>query len=92
MDGQRFYNTSLRQRGQPSVALNDYDVVARRAAANHGTHSAVSSKRKLQQNTSYLQLGGMINWLDAVMTILAQRFNICSSKFERRMAPTASPG
>jgi len=48
--------------------------------------------QKLQQNTSYLQLGGMINPLYAVMTIFAQRLNICSSKFERSTAPIAPPG
>jgi len=38
--------------------------------------------QKLRQNTNYLQLGGIINWLYAVTTIFAQRFNIYSSKFE----------
>jgi len=39
-----------------------------------------------------LPLGGMINWLYAVMTIFAQPFNICNSKFERRTVPIALPG
>jgi len=47
---------------------------------------------KLRQNTNYLQLGSMINWLYAVMRIFAQRFHICSLKFERRTAPIAPPG
>jgi len=36
--------------------------------------------QKLRQNTSYLQLSGMNNWLCASMTIFAQRFNILQSK------------
>jgi len=52
--------------------------------------SALTQKRR--QNTNYLQLGGMIKWLYAVMTIFAQRFNICGSKFERSTAPIAPPG
>jgi len=41
----QFCHTSLRQRGQRSVALNHY-VVARRASTNHGTHySAVKSNQ-----------------------------------------------
>jgi len=43
--------------------------------------------QKLWQNTNYLQLGGMIDGVYAVVTIFAQRFNICNSKFERIMAP-----
>jgi len=34
----------------------------------------------------------MINWLYAVMTIFAQRFNIFSSKFDRSTALIAPPG
>jgi len=39
----QFCNTSLRQRGQCSVALNDYNLVLGCVATNHGAHSAVSS-------------------------------------------------
>jgi len=85
-------NTSLRQRGQRSIAMN-HCVVARRASTNHVLTSQQSAlTHKLRQNASYLQLGGMINWLYAVMTIFAQRFNICSSKFERSTALIAPPG
>jgi len=88
----QFCNTSLRQRGQRTVALNHY-VVVRRASSNHGTHySAVSSNVETSPNTNYLQLGGMINRLYEVMTIFAQRFNVCSSKFESSTAPIAPPG
>jgi len=37
-------------------------------------------------------LGGMINWLYAVVTIFDQGFNICSPKFGRSMVPIAPPG
>ena len=43
--------------------------------------------QKLWQNTNYLQLGGMIDGVYAVVTIFAQRFNICNSQFERIMTP-----
>jgi len=33
---------------------------------------------KLWQNTSYLQLGELINWFYVVITIFAQHLNICS--------------
>jgi len=39
----QFSNTSLRQRGQRSATLNDYNFVALRATTDHGTHSAVNS-------------------------------------------------
>jgi len=42
--------------------------------------------QKFWQNTNYLQL---INRLYAVTAIFAQRFNICSSKFERITTPIA---
>jgi len=45
--------------------------------------------QNLRQNANYLQLGGVVNWLYAVMTIFAQRFNICSSNFERSTVPIA---
>jgi len=48
--------------------------------------------QKLRQNTNYLQLGSMVNWLYVVMTIFAQQFNVCISKFERSTAPIAPPG
>jgi len=47
--------------------------------------------QKLRQNTNYLQLGGMINWLYAVMTIFVQRFNIYRPKFVRSAAPITPP-
>jgi len=47
--------------------------------------------QKLWKNTNYLQLGGIINWLYAVMTLFAQQFNVCSSKFERSTAPFDHP-
>jgi len=51
--------------------LNHY-VVARRASTNHGSHySPVSSNAETSVKANYLQLGGMINWLYAVMTIFA---------------------
>jgi len=77
----QFCNTSLRQRGQRSVALNHY-VVARRVSTNHGAQQSAPTQ-KLRQNTNHLQLGEMNNRHHAVMTIFAQRFNICSSKLER---------
>jgi len=40
--------------------------------------------QKLLQNTNYLQLGGMINGLYAVMTIFAQRFNFQYLQFKIR--------
>ena len=40
----------------------------------------VALTQKLWQNTSYLQLGGLINWFYVVITIFAQRLNICSTK------------
>jgi len=46
--------------------------------------SALTQKHR--QNANFLQLGGIINRLYAVMTIFAQRFNICSSKLERSTA------
>jgi len=52
-------------------------------------HSALM--QKLQQNTNHLQLDGMINWVYTVMTVFAQRFNICSSKFERSTPPFDHP-
>ena len=76
----QFCNTSLRRRGQRSVALN-HNVVARRPSTNHGTQQSALTQ-KLRQNTSYLQLGGVNIRLYTAMTIFAQRFNICSSKFE----------
>jgi len=66
-------------------------VVARRASTNRGTQQSALTQ-ELQQNTNYKQLGGMINWLYAVMTIFAQRFNIFSSKFDRSTALIAPPG
>jgi len=48
--------------------------------------------QKLRQNANCLQLGGMIDWLYAAMTIFVQWFNICSSKFERSTVPIAAPG
>ena len=74
----QFYNTSLRLREQRSVALNHY-VVARRPSTTHCTQQSALTQ-KLRKNINYLQLGGMNNWLYAVMTIFAQRFNICSPK------------
>jgi len=47
------------------------------------------------QNTNYLQLGVMINWLYAVMAIFVQHFSICSSKFESTepiTPPSCAPG
>jgi len=38
--------------------------------------------QKLLQNTNYLQFGGMINGLYAVMTIFAQRFNFRYLQFK----------
>jgi len=55
------------------------------------THQSALSQ-KVRQNTNYLQLGGMINRLYAVMTIFALRFSICSSKFESGTGPIAPPG
>jgi len=84
-------NTSLRQRGQRSVALNHY-LSARRVSTNHGSHcSAVSSNAETWQNTDYLQLGGMINWLYAVMTNFDLWLNTWSSKFKRSAAPIVPP-
>jgi len=85
----QFCNTPLCQ--QCSVALNHY-VVARRISINNCTQqSALTQKHR--QNINYLQLGGIINWLYAVMTVFAQRFNISSSEFERSTARIASlPG
>jgi len=40
----------------------------------------IALTQKLCQNTSYLQLGGLINWLYVVITIFAQHLNICSPK------------
>jgi len=86
----QFCNTSLCQRGQRRVTSNHY-VVALRTSANHGAQQSALTQ-KLRQNTDSLQLGGMINWLCADMTEFAQRFNICSSKFERSRTLIAAPG
>jgi len=40
----------------------------------------IALTQKLWQNTSYLQLGGLINWFYVVITIFAQHLNICSPK------------
>jgi len=63
-----------------SVALNSY-VATDAPQQTRGTQqSPLAQKRR--QNTSYLQLGGINNnRLYAIMTIFAQGFNICSSKF-----------
>ena len=50
--------------GQRSVTLNHY-VAAQRASTNHGTQQSALTQ-KLRQNTNYVQLGGMINWLYAI--------------------------
>ena len=55
-------------------------TVTRRTSTNHTQHSALT--QKFRQNTNYLQIGGMNNWLYAVLTIFAQQSNFCSSKFE----------
>jgi len=62
-------------------------MVARRASTNH-----VRTTQQSVLTTNYLKLGGMIDWLYAVMTIFAQLFNICSSKFERSRALFDPPG
>ena len=86
-------NNAISQHFRPtqkrSVALNYY-VLARRSSTNHSTqHSALM--QKYWQNTSY-QLGGMNNWLYAVMKISAHWFNIYSHIREgkTRLSPTYS--
>ena len=64
------------QRGKRSVALNYY-VLARRSSTKYSTQQSALTL-KYWQNASYHQLGGMNNWLYAVMTISAHWFNICS--------------
>jgi len=86
-------NTSLCQRGQRSIALNHYVRVSTMRLNNpwYSTqHSALT--QKFWQNSNYLQLGGLIDWLYVVTTIFAQLFNICNLKFERRTVPIAPPG
>jgi len=48
----QFCNTSIRQRGQRSVALNHY-LVARRTSTNHGTKQSALTQ-KLRQSTNYI--------------------------------------
>jgi len=74
------------QRRKRSVALNYY-VLARRSSTSHTTQQSALTQ-KYWQNTSY-QLGGMNNWLYAVMTISAHWFNMCSHIWEgkRRRSP-----
>jgi len=43
-----------------------------------------SSNPQPLQIISYLHVGGMTTWFYAVMTIFAQRFNICSANFGER--------
>jgi len=72
------------------LSLNYY--TARRASTKRGAPVSATTQ-KLRQNTSYLQLGGINNWLYTVMTIFAQRFNICNQKlgtdraFRHQLAP-----
>jgi len=47
--------------------------------------------QKHRQNANYLQLGGITNWLHAVMTNVAQRLNICRSQSKKSTAPIAPP-
>jgi len=42
----------------------------------------------ISQNTNYLQLDGMDNWLCAVITMFTQRFNICSPKIGEWRQPS----
>jgi len=70
--------------------LNYY--IARSASTKRGTQVSAPTQ-KLRKNTSYLQLGGINNWLYTVMTIFAQRFNICSQKLgtDRAFRPQLTP-
>jgi len=68
--------------------MNHY-VVARRAITNHGTQRKCRNFGKLQAT---VELGGMNNWLYAVMAIFAQRFNICNPKFWRQLRLSTAPG
>ena len=87
----QLYNTSD-QRRKRSIALREsllaqtlnYYVLARRSSTNHSTQRSALTQ-KYWQNTSY-QLGGMNNWLYAVMTISAHWFNICSHIWEGKGA------
>ena len=87
----QFCNTSLRPRGQRSVALNHY-LVARRASRNHCCTQQSALTQKLWQNTKYLEDDGINNRLQAVMIKFVQCFNICSSQSERGTVPFVSPG
>ena len=87
----QFYNTSLRPRGQRSVALNHY-LVGRGASRNHCCTQQSALTQKLRQNTKYLELDGINNRLQAVMIKFVQCFNICSSKSERGTVPFLYPG
>jgi len=46
-----------------------------------------SLTQKLWQNTNYKQLGGMNNWLYAVITIFTQPFSICQMQTRRHLTP-----
>ena len=54
------------------------------------TPLALTQKR--EQNTSYLQLGGLIIWFTVVKTIFAQHLNICSPKLGEWRCLLPPPG
>jgi len=49
----------------------------------------ITLTQKVWQITSYLQLGGLINWFYVVITFFSQRLNKCSPKLRdwRRLLP-----
>jgi len=71
-----------------SVALNERASTTR---LNKPWYSILKQKHE-QIPTIYPQLSGMNNWLCTVITIFAQRFNICSPKFRGRRPLSLPPG
>jgi len=52
----------------------------------------IALTQKLCQNTSFLQLGGLIDWFYVVITIFAQHLNICSPKLGKWRCRLPPPG
>ena len=52
----------------------------------------IALTQKLWQNTSYLQIGGLINWFYVVIKFFSQHLNICSPKLGEWLRLLPQPG